>query len=161
MPTFTGYCFCSLGSIKIEATNEALISIKFLSDELPKRPDQDSGSQIIAETIKQLAQYFACERKLFDLPFQLAGTEFQIRVWNELKNIPFGKTISYGLLADKLGSRDLVRAVGNANSKNPISIIIPCHRVIGGQGDLVGYAGGLWRKQWLLEHESNQQLLPF
>jgi O-6-methylguanine DNA methyltransferase len=160
MSTYTGYCSCPLGSIEIEATEEALIAVKFLSDELPNKPDTDGGSPIISETIKQLEQYFASERKQFDVPLQLPGTDFQIQVWNELKHIPYGKTISYSQLADTLGSRDLVRAVGNANSKNPVAIIVPCHRVIGSQGDLVGYAGGLWRKQWLLEHEDCQQLLP-
>lgn len=161
MNTITGYCSCPLGSLEIEATKDALISVKFLSDDLPNKSDQDSDSEIIARTIKQLAQYFASERQQFDIPIQLSGTVFQVQVWNELQNIPYGNTISYGTLAEKLGSRDLVRAVGNANGKNPIGIIVPCHRVIGGQGDMVGYAGGLWRKQWLIEHEGSQQLLHF
>ena len=160
MSAITGYYACPLGLLEIEAEKDALASIKFLSDDFPNKPDQDGHSDIIAETIKQLTQYFASERKQFDIPIQVSGTEFQLQVWNVLRNIPFGQTISYTQLADRLGSRDLVRAVGNANGKNPISIIVPCHRVIGAQGDLVGYAGGLWRKQWLLEHEGSQQLLP-
>jgi methylated-DNA-[protein]-cysteine S-methyltransferase len=160
MSTIIGYYACPLGLLEIEAEKDTLVSVKFLSDDFPNKPNQDVDSDIITETIKQLTQYFASERKQFDIPVKLLGTEFQMQVWKELRNIPFGQTISYGQLADRLGSRDLVRAVGSANGKNPIGIIIPCHRVIGGQGDLVGYAGGLWRKQWLLEHEGSQQLLP-
>ena len=160
MSSITGYYACPLGLLEIVAEKDALVSVKFLSDDFPNKPDQDAHSVIITETIKQLSQYFASELKQFDIPVQLAGTEFQLQVWNELRNISFGQTISYSQLADRLGSRDLVRAVGSANGKNPIAIIVPCHRVIGAQGDLVGYAGGLWRKQWLLEHKGSQQLLP-
>lgn len=102
---------------------------------------------------EQLDAYFAGEREAFDVPLALHGTEFQLRVWEQLRKIPFGETISYSELAQRLGDRKLVRAVGLANGRNPVSIIVPCHRVIGADGSLVGYGGGLERKQWLLEHE--------
>jgi methylated-DNA-[protein]-cysteine S-methyltransferase len=103
---------------------------------------------------EQLDAYFAGELEAFDVPMALHGTDFQKRVWDELTRIPFGETISYSELARRLGDLKLVRAVGTANGRNPISIIIPCHRVIGADGSLVGYGGGLERKEWLLEHEA-------
>jgi len=103
---------------------------------------------------EQLDAYFAGEREDFDLPLALHGTDFQMRVWEQLTRIPYGETISYSQLASRLGDPKLVRAVGLANGRNPVSIIVPCHRVIGADGSLVGYGGGLERKQWLLEHEA-------
>jgi methylated-DNA-[protein]-cysteine S-methyltransferase len=102
----------------------------------------------------QLDAYFAGDLETFDLDLAPHGTPFQMRVWGELAQIPFGETISYKELALRLGDRKLVRAVGLANGRNPISIIVPCHRVIGADGSLVGYGGGLERKRWLLEHEA-------
>jgi methylated-DNA-[protein]-cysteine S-methyltransferase len=102
----------------------------------------------------QLDAYFAGELEEFALDLQPHGTPFQLRVWEELTRIPYGETISYSELARRLGDPKLVRAVGTANGRNPISIVIPCHRVIGADGSLVGYGGGLERKQWLLEHEA-------
>jgi methylated-DNA-[protein]-cysteine S-methyltransferase len=103
---------------------------------------------------EQLDAYFAGELEGFDLPLAPHGTLFQMRVWDELTRIPYGETISYMELALRLGDRKLVRAVGTANGRNPLSIIVPCHRVIGADGTLVGYGGGLERKRWLLEHEA-------
>jgi len=101
----------------------------------------------------QLKEYFAGTRKKFDVPLDIEGTDFQKRVWNELRNIPYGKTISYKTLSEKLGDVKAIRAVGKANGQNPIAIIIPCHRVIGANGSLVGYAGGLDIKEKLLHLE--------
>jgi len=101
----------------------------------------------------QLEEYFAGKRSVFELPLAAEGTEFQQKVWRQLMKIPFGKTICYADMAGKLGDPKLIRAAASANGKNPIAIIIPCHRVIGANGDLVGYAGGLPIKKWLLEHE--------
>jgi methylated-DNA-[protein]-cysteine S-methyltransferase len=101
----------------------------------------------------QLKEYFAGTRKEFDVPLDIEGTDFQKRVWNELRNIPYGKTISYKTLSEKLGDVKAIRAVGKANGQNPIAIIIPCHRVIGANGNLVGYAGGLDIKEKLLHLE--------
>ncbi|WP_338357692.1 methylated-DNA--[protein]-cysteine S-methyltransferase [Yeosuana marina] len=102
----------------------------------------------------QLKEYFEGERKQFDLKLNPQGTDFQKKVWDKLLEIPYGKTLSYLELSKQLGDVKAIRAVANANGKNPIWIIIPCHRVIGSNGSLTGYAGGLQRKQWLLEHES-------
>lgn len=105
------------------------------------------------EVVDQLAAYFAGERRAFDLPLRLAGTEFQQRVWRGLQQIPYGETWSYGQLAAKVGNARACRAVGLANGRNPIAVIVPCHRVIGADGTLTGFGGGLDRKAWLLEHE--------
>jgi methylated-DNA-[protein]-cysteine S-methyltransferase len=123
--------------------------------ELYTRHDSPSPTDWPYDAITdQLDAYFAGERETFDLAFAPHGTPFQLRVWAELEKIPFGETISYSELARRLGDPKLVRAVGLANGRNPISIVIPCHRVIGADGSLVGYGGGLERKQWLLEHEA-------
>lgn len=106
-------------------------------------------------TVAQLSAYFAGERRTFDLPLALAGTDFQRRVWAELCHIPFGTTISYGALARRVGNPNGSRAVGLANGRNPVAIIVPCHRVIGSNGQLVGYGGGLARKQALLAFEAS------
>ena len=106
------------------------------------------------QSIEQLIQYFNSERRQFELPINQTGTPFQKEVWNELMTIPYAKTISYLELAVKTGDTKATRAVANANGKNNVVIIVPCHRVIGSNRDLVGYGGGLWRKKWLLEHEA-------
>jgi methylated-DNA-[protein]-cysteine S-methyltransferase len=121
--------------------------------------DADAGP--LRETARQLAQYFAGERRDFDLPLRLAGSEFQLRVWHALTEIPYGATWSYGQLAKHVGNPNASRAVGLANGRNPISILVPCHRVIGADGSLTGYGGGLHRKQWLLAHEGLQQTMRF
>ncbi|WP_431133219.1 methylated-DNA--[protein]-cysteine S-methyltransferase [Psychroserpens mesophilus] len=108
----------------------------------------------LEDCVIQLQEYFEGTRTHFDLNLNPKGTDFQNRVWNQLQQIPYGKTISYLELSKQLGDIKAIRAVANANGKNPLWIIIPCHRVIGSDGSLTGYAGGLYRKQWLLEHES-------
>ena len=115
----------------------------------------------LQEAVSQLSDYFDGKRKDFNFKLNPKGTDFQQKVWQELLNIPFGKTISYLDLSKKLGDVKAIRAVASANGKNPLWIVIPCHRVIGTDGSLTGYAGGLWRKKWLLEHENptNQQSL--
>jgi methylated-DNA-[protein]-cysteine S-methyltransferase len=107
----------------------------------------------LAAAAAQLQEYFAGKRKTFELPLSLQGTDFQKRVWTQLTKIPFGETWSYGQLAKKLGNPNGSRAVGLANGRNPIAVIVPCHRVIGADGSLTGFGGGLPRKQWLLAHE--------
>lgn len=108
----------------------------------------------LQEATHQLQDYFEGKRTLFDFKLNPQGTEFQQKVWQELQNVPFGKTMSYQELAIKLGDVKAIRAVANANGKNPLWIVVPCHRVIGSDGSLTGYAGGLWRKKWLLDHEN-------
>ena len=107
----------------------------------------------LPEAMRQLDEYFAGRRREFDIPLRLHGTEFQRRVWNVLLEIPYGATWSYGELARRIDKPNASRAVGLANGRNPISILVPCHRVIGADGSLTGYGGGLERKRWLLAHE--------
>ena len=113
----------------------------------------ESAARALRAAREQLDAYFAGERTTFDLPLAATGTPFQERVWGALRTIPFGHTMSYGELAVRLGEPKAVRAVGSANGRNPISIIVPCHRVIGASGALTGFGGGIERKRWLLEHE--------
>ena len=109
---------------------------------------------VLQEAVTQLLDYFDGQRTHFDFQLNPAGTEFQQKVWKGLCEIPFGKTMSYLELAKQLGDVKAIRAVASANGKNPLWIVVPCHRVIGTDGSLTGYAGGLWRKKWLLEHEN-------
>ena len=113
----------------------------------------DDVPEVLKHALSQIAEYFQGTRRLFDLPLEPFGTPFQCKVWQELLQIPYGETCSYGALAMRIGNAKASRAVGMANNRNPISIIIPCHRVIGANGKLVGYGGGLHRKQWLLSLE--------
>jgi len=127
--------------------------------------DDDSGvgetAASCALAVRQLEEYLRNERRVFELDLEPEGTDFEQKVWDELRRIPFGATDTYGAIARRLGDLDASRAVGVANARNPIAVVIPCHRVIGADGDLTGYAGGLHRKKWLLEHESGQQSLEF
>ena len=109
---------------------------------------------MIIQCIEQLIQYFQGQRRVFEFPVFQEGTSFQEKVWNELTSIPYGKTISYLDLARRLGDPKSIRAAASANGRNNVAIVVPCHRVIGSKRDLVGYAGGLWRKKWLLDHET-------
>ena len=123
---------------------------------------EDPNHPVLVETERQLTEYFAGKRKTFDLKLEFAGTDFQKKVWQALLTIPFGETRSYGQIARQIGNPKAVRAVGAANGRNPISIVAPCHRVIGSSGDLTGFGGGLKAKAYLLSHEggSSQPLLP-
>ncbi|MFV0375679.1 MAG: methylated-DNA--[protein]-cysteine S-methyltransferase [Mangrovibacterium sp.] len=142
--------FSPIGPICIETGNDCIASVFFCEHEIVSEHFDPELQNRITE---QFDDYFAGYRFDFDLPLGPQGTKFQQKVWQELANIPYGQLMSYGELALKLGDKNLVRAVGGANSKNPIAIIVPCHRVIGANNKLVGYAGGLWRKKWLLQHE--------
>ncbi len=136
------------------------VSLTGLYMDVPGRPVQgmndwqeDANAGPLAEAVRQLGEYFAGNRREFDLPLRMHGTEFQRCVWRALNEIPYGETWSYGELAKRIGNPNASRAVGLANGRNPISILVPCHRVIGADGSLTGYGGGLQRKQWLLAHE--------
>jgi len=118
-----------------------------------RKQELTQDQEAFEDTIEQLEQYFAGDRDEFDLPLEPQGTEFQRSVWKALERIPFGETRSYGEIAAEVGRPKAARAVGMANNRNPIAVIVPCHRVIGAGGALVGYAGGLERKTWLLDHE--------
>jgi methylated-DNA-[protein]-cysteine S-methyltransferase len=138
-----------IGLIEISGTNEGITSLFFVEE----RRSNVTSNVVCAEGVRQLSEYFEGSRQEFDLPLQLSGTEFQRQVWTELTVVPFGQTVSYGDLARSIGKPSAVRAVGAANGQNPVSIVVPCHRVIGSDGGLTGYGGGLERKQWLLKHE--------
>ncbi len=144
-----------IGTLEISGNEDGISQVLFLDE----GPSIHESSPILDECVKQLGEYFKNKRTEFDLRLNPSGTDFQKTVWEELQKIPHGKTISYMDLAKRLGDPKVIRAGGTANGKNPIAIIIPCHRVIGSDGSLTGYAGGLKRKQWLLEHESSQGLL--
>jgi len=116
--------------------------------------DKTQIPELIIQAIEQLIQYFHGGRRIFDLPINQQGTDFQLKVWHELVNIAYGKTISYLELSKRLGDPKVIRAAASANGKNNFCIIVPCHRVVGSNRDLVGYAGGLWRKKWLLVLEN-------
>ncbi len=150
---YLAYADSPLGRMLLTANEDGLTEVKFLFPEDEIVPEVEPSHPTLEQTKQQLKEYFAGDRKTFDLPLAPHGSDFQKRVWQELVTIPWGQTTSYLKMADKLGSRLTIRAVGGANGKNPIAIIIPCHRVIGANGNLTGYAGGLWRKQRLLELE--------
>ena len=140
-----------LGITEIQGDENGISKI-YIRDE-----DVEITSKIpseLKEVVIQLQEYFEGKRTLFTFLLHPSGTEFQKKVWQELLNIPFGKTCSYLELSKKLGDIKAIRAVAAANGKNPLWIVVPCHRVIGADGSLTGYAGGLWRKKWLLEHEN-------
>ena len=137
---------------------EILINHKSNSDDLARTTRIPCDDPKVVIVFKQLKEYFIRQRKMFDLPSEIIGTDFQKKVWDELKKIPYGETISYGELANRLGDKNLMRAVAAANGANPIPIIIPCHRVIGADGSLTGYGGGLDVKQKLLELEGSWSL---
>ncbi|MEO6022182.1 MAG: methylated-DNA--[protein]-cysteine S-methyltransferase [Burkholderiales bacterium] len=148
-----------LGQILLVANDVALTGLHFVGEKyypvIAADWQQRSDARMIAQTRAQLDEYFAGKRKHFDLALDPAGTPFQRDVWQALRMIPYGVTTNYGALAQRLGKPRASRAVGAANGRNPISIVIPCHRVIGANGDLTGYAGGMARKESLLRLETN------
>ncbi|HRD58490.1 MAG TPA: methylated-DNA--[protein]-cysteine S-methyltransferase [Ferruginibacter sp.] len=145
-----------VGYLKLTAEQDALTEVLFVKkdDEEKILENKAPSSSILQQTIQQLNDYFSGKNISFNLPIQQNGTAFQQKVWKALQNIKSGTTISYLELSKQLGDVKAIRAVGTANGKNNIAIIVPCHRVIGSNGNLVGYAGELWRKKWLLEHEA-------
>jgi len=158
---YNSYISSPVGLIKLQCNESGITAVSFwnegksYSDEHP----------ILIQCQRELEEYFDGHRKTFTVPLQYAGTPFQTKVWTALQNIPYGKTVSYMALSKTLGDIKAIRAVGGANGRNTIAIIVPCHRVIGSNAKLTGYAGGIWRKQWLLEHESKihngLQTIPF
>lgn len=151
------------GKLLLVADEGGLRLVSFAEGKTPARVEASwkKGSQLLREAVRQLRGFFAGELQQFDLPLAPDGTQFQQRVWNELQQIPYGETISYGELARRVGNPAASRAVGLANGSNPIAIIIPCHRVIGSNGKLTGYGGGLENKRWLLDFERSQLRLAF
>ena len=150
-----------VGPLLLAGDDGGLRTVSFESSKRAAKvqPDWKEDKAPFAEVIRQLQAYFRGELKDFDLPLALEGTEFQVRVWRNLQAIPYGETISYGQLAQRIGNPRAVRAVGLANGCNPIPIIIPCHRVIGSDGSLTGFGGGLPNKKKLLALENRQMSL--
>lgn len=150
-----------VGPLLLTGTRDALQGIYFENATSPAAVQSAVRDTVhFAEAKRQLQEYFEGTRRAFDLPLEAEGTEFQKLVWQALREIPYGTTISYQELARRVGAETAVRAVGAANGANPIPIVIPCHRVIGADGSLTGYGGGLERKRWLLDLESGQRPLP-
>jgi methylated-DNA-[protein]-cysteine S-methyltransferase len=147
----TAFIATPMGVLEIKGDTCGLASVHFMDTDV-------SSSEVIPEVllsvVTQLKEYFSKTRTEFQLSLNPEGTQFQKRVWKQLETIPFGKTTSYQKMANSLGDPKVIRAAASANGKNPIAIIIPCHRVIGTDGSLTGYASGLHRKKWLLAHES-------
>lgn len=158
MTQYTSYVSSPLGKIRIVCDEKHLLKIDFVKDKQSKLCNykDNVAAKLALQIAKQLKEYFNGKRKSFSVPIsfeKLPGTKFQKLVWKTLQKIPYGKTISYSKEAEKIKSPKSCRAVGNANGKNPIPIIIPCHRVIASNGKLGGYSSGLWRKEWLLNYE--------
>ena len=138
-----------IGLIKITTDDEFVLGCEFVE----KKEEKACENELSKEVKKQLKEYFIGKRMEFDLPLKMSGTPFQLKVWNALQTIPYGKTCTYKDIAIKVNNPKAVRAVGNANNKNSFAILIPCHRVIGSNNKMVGYAGGIFKKQVLLDHE--------
>ena len=142
-----------IGIVEIVGTEEVVSSIMFIEGDEVSNTVNSETPQVLVDCSIQLDEYFKGERHVFSFPYNFEGTEFQKKVWNALTTIPYAETGSYKDIATAINNEKAVRAVGTANGKNRLSIIIPCHRIIGSNGRLTGYAGGLWRKEWLLQHE--------
>lgn len=141
-----------VGITRITAENGFITSISIRDEEIEVLPTDDA---VLQQAIQQLDEYFAGTRKDFNLPIKQEGSDFQQSVWQQLLKIPYGKTISYGQQSKLMNNPLGIRAIASANGKNNLWVVVPCHRVIGSDGSLTGYAGGLWRKKWLLAHEAS------
>jgi methylated-DNA-[protein]-cysteine S-methyltransferase len=148
-----------LGEIRLVALDDALVGVYFPHHSKPAWPEVavDAGLSVLVQAAQELSEYFAGQRKLFSTPLAPQGTEFQRAVWQALLDIPYGEQRSYAQIAAAIGQPQACRAVGSANGRNPLSIFIPCHRAVGADGSLTGYAGGVSVKRWLLEHEQANQ----
>lgn len=150
--TFKAYYRSPIGVMEITGSEDGVASIYFVDEARASA----TTPACLSDCVQQLDEYFNRKRKEFSLTLDLRGTDFQKRVWRELLKIPFGKTVAYLDVAVALGDKKALRAVGWANGQNPIVLIVPCHRVIGSDGSLTGYGGGLWRKEWLLNFEGSR-----
>jgi methylated-DNA-[protein]-cysteine S-methyltransferase len=155
---FSGVVTAPFGDVTVVASDLGVRYVMFSEDAHPKPLSNidihvDPGHPVVKSTLDQLGEYFNGARTAFDVPLDLHGTDFQVATWKSLSDIPYGKTISYGEQAASIGRPKAVRAVGGANGRNPIAIVLPCHRVIGANGSLTGFGGGIAVKQWLLQHE--------
>jgi methylated-DNA-[protein]-cysteine S-methyltransferase len=151
---YTAYYASPLGALRIQCSDTCITGVHFMTKDEPVEPASAEFPALLQQCMDELVAYFNGYLKNFTIPVYQEGTPFQQRVWSQLLAIPFGKTISYLALAKQLGDPKAIRAAASTNGKNCIAIIVPCHRVIGTHQDLVGYAGGLWRKKWLLDMET-------
>ena len=149
------YFLSPVGYLRLEADNDGLQSLLLNSPPADELAVLALSHPVLVLAHQQLQEYFSGSRYDFTVPLAMTGTEFQLAAWHALQTIPYGKTVSYKAIAEQIGRPKAMRAVGMANNRNPIAIIVPCHRVIGANGQLVGYGGGLGMKQWLLEHEKS------
>jgi methylated-DNA-[protein]-cysteine S-methyltransferase len=149
-------CESPIGTIEIEGSEAGVSGLNFVKAGRAKAERRRKGPlpAPLADCLTQLDEYFRGKRTVFSVKLDLRGTAFQKQVWAELLRVEFGRTTTYKALAEAIGRPAATRAVGGANHRNPVSIIVPCHRVVGSDGRLTGYGGGLWRKEWLLRHES-------
>ena len=153
---YTTFYTSPLGAIELTADDSALLALHFCEAKKIRPPNRTATAPnaILTQAVSELAAYFAHELQVFTVPVRPEGTSFQESVWRELLHIPYGTTISYKTLADRLGNPKVIRAAASANGKNPVSLLVPCHRVIGADGSLVGYGGDIWRKERLLQLEN-------
>jgi len=148
------YIDCPIGTLTIVSSSIGITNVHFGRKEFSTPNEENSvARELVMQCKLQLEEYFSNQRTIFSIPFDITGTSFQQMVWNALQEIPFGKISSYKAIAKIIGNEKACRAVGMANNRNPLPILIPCHRVIGLSGSMVGYAGDIWRKEWLLKHE--------
>jgi methylated-DNA-[protein]-cysteine S-methyltransferase len=147
-----------IGPMTLVGSEAGLRAILWNGEEAPRSVPADDGVAVMAEATTQMNAYFAGTLTRFDLALDLVGTEFQVQAWRALAHIPFGTTVSYGEQARRLGRPNAFRAVGAANGRNPVPIVLPCHRVVGSDGSLTGFGGGLDTKRWLLDHEQRDRL---
>ena len=158
--TQTAYYRSPIGILAIKSYKDSIAEILFINTKKGAKVDEEEldltlpKSRLLKKCFRQLDEYFEGKRKSFDLHLTFSGSAFQRKVWNELTNIQYGKHISYLELSKRIDNVNAIRAVGSANGSNKICIIVPCHRVIGSDGSMVGYGGEIWRKKWLLEHEA-------
>jgi methylated-DNA-[protein]-cysteine S-methyltransferase len=145
-----------VGMIEITGTDNGICSIMYSDRDEIINNVQKETPEVLKDCYNQLHEYFTGVRKEFTFPIWSEGTPFQKTVWNALTDVPFGKTATYKDIAVSINNEKAIRAVGNANGKNKLNIVVPCHRIIGSNGKLTGYGGGLWRKEWLLEHEKSK-----
>ncbi|MFJ7667220.1 methylated-DNA--[protein]-cysteine S-methyltransferase [Lysinibacillus sp. NPDC097195] len=144
-----------IGVLEVEGSETVIHSIMFVERQQPIHVAQEWTPHVLLDCVEQLNEYFQGQRFTFTFPYYLGGTDFQRQVWQALTQIPYAEQGTYKSIAMAIGNEKAIRAVGNANGKNKLSIVIPCHRIIGSNGTLTGYAGGLWRKEWLLQHEKS------
>jgi methylated-DNA-[protein]-cysteine S-methyltransferase len=152
---YKAYYHSPIGIVEIVSDENSIIALSFVEEAIENKTQ--TAPKVLQTALEQMDEYFQGKRKVFNLELKAEGTEFQQKVWRSLVEVPYGETACYGDIAKAVGNNKGSRAVGGANNKNKIAIVIPCHRIVGADGSLTGYAGGLWRKEWLLKHEKNHK----